>query len=109
MDLGIKRFDVFLVDPGVTVEKEIKKPRPYLVISPDEMNRHLETFIVAPMTTRTRSYPMRIQCKFRGKKGQVVLDQIRTIDRSRLLEKLGSLSPATGRRVLEVLADMFAP
>lgn len=109
MDLGVKRFDVFLINPGTVRGKEMKKTRPYLVISPDEMNRHLQTFIVAPMTTQMRSYPMRVQCQFKGKKGQVALDQIRTVDRSRLLQKLGSLSPATGRRVLEVLADIFAP
>ena len=108
MDVGVSRFDVFLISPGATRGKEIQKTRPYLVLSPDELNRHLHTVIVAPMTTQTRRYPTRVTCNFKGKKGQVVLDQIRTVDRSRLLQKLGSLSPATGRRVLEILAEIFA-
>jgi mRNA interferase MazF len=109
VDLGVSRFDVFLISPGTTRGKEIRKTRPYLIISPDELNRHLHTVIVAPMTTQTRRYPTRVPCQFKGRKGQVVLDQVRTVDRSRLLQKLGSLSPATGRRVLEVLAEIFAP
>ncbi len=75
--------------------------------SPDEMNRNIRTVIIAPMTTKGRTYPTRIECKFQGKKGQVVLDQIRTIDKSRLVRKLGQLNKETGDKVLEVLAEMF--
>lgn len=109
MDLGVSRFDVLLIRLGATEGREIRKTRPCLVVSPDEMNRHLHTIIVAPMSTHPKPYPTRVPCRFQGKKGQVVLDQIRTVDRSRLVKKLGSLSPATTRRVLETLADMFAP
>ena len=109
MDLGVSRFDVFLIRLGTTRGKEIRKTRLCLIISPDEMNRHLQTVIVAPMTTHTRNYPTRVPCQFQGKKGQILLDQIRTVDRSRMLQKLGSLSPSTERRVLGVLADIFAP
>ena len=109
MDLGVSRFDVLLIRLGATKGKEIRKTRPCLVISPDEMNRHLQTVIVAPMTTRTKPYPTRVPCRFQGKKGEVALDQIRTVDRTRLVKKLGSLSPSTTRRILETLANMFAP
>jgi len=109
VDLGVRRFDVCLVRLGSTQGKEMRKTRPCLVISPDEMNRHLHTVIVAPMTTHTRVYPTRVSCRFQGRKGQLVLDQIRTVDRSRLVKKLGTLAPSTSRRVLEVLADLFAP
>ncbi len=79
MGMEIKRFDVFLVNLDPTVGHEIKKTRPCLIISPDEMNRHISTIIVAPITTKGRSYLTRVQCAFKGKEGQVVLDQIRTI------------------------------
>jgi mRNA interferase MazF len=108
MDLVVRRFDVFLVVLDPTIGHEIKKTRPALVVSPDEMNEHLTTIIVAPMTTKGRPYPTRIPCRFQGKKGQVVLDQIRTIDRTRLVRKLGRLSPSTQREVLSALAEMFA-
>jgi mRNA interferase MazF len=107
MDMVIKRFDVYLVSPDPTLGSEIKKTRPCAVISPDEMNRHISTVIVAPMTTRSRPYPTRVACKFQGKQGQVVLDQIRTVDRIRLVKRLGRLSPSTSRNVLLVLAEMF--
>jgi mRNA interferase MazF len=108
MDLVVRRFDVFLVALDPTVGHEIKKTRPALVISPDEMNDHLSTIIVAPMTTKGGPYPTRIPCRFQGKQGQVVLDQIRTIDRTRLVRKLGRLSPSTQREVLSALGEMFA-
>jgi mRNA interferase MazF len=103
-----KRFDVYLVNLDPTVGSEIKKTRPCLVISPDEMNRWIRTVIVAPMTTRGQSYPTRVPCKFQKKEGQVVLDQIRTVDKSRLLKKLGRISKAVQEEVLTVLAEMFA-
>ena len=104
----INRFDVFLVSLDPTVGHEIKKIRPCLVISPDEMNHHIRTVIVAPMTTKGRSYPTRVHCKFKGKSGQVVLDQLRTVDSTRLTSKLGTISKKTGSEVLSVLQEMFA-
>jgi mRNA interferase MazF len=103
-----RRFDVYLVNLDPTVGKEIQKTRPCLVISPDEMNTHLATRIVAPMTTKGREYPSRISCKFQGKEGQIVLDQIRTVDRVRLVKKLGRIGDEMQIQVLAVLAKMFA-
>ena len=105
----IKRFDVCLINLDPTVGSEIRKLRPCLVISPDEMNRYIATVIVAPMTTKGRDYPTRVQCTFKGKNGQVVLDQIRTIDKSRLVQKLGRIDKQTQEEVLTILAEMFAP
>jgi mRNA interferase MazF len=104
----IKRFEVYLVSLDPTVGSEIRKTRPCLVISPDEMNRHINTVIIAPMTTKGRSYPTRVACRFQGKAGQVVLDQLRTVDKARLVKRLGRISPAAQQGVLEVLAEMFA-
>ncbi len=104
----INRFDVFLVNLDPTIGHEIKKMRPCLVISPDEMNHHIQTIIIAPMTTKGRSYPTRIPCKFKGKSGQVVLDQLRTVDSVRLARKLGTINRKTGSKVLSVLQEMFA-
>jgi mRNA interferase MazF len=105
----VKRFDVFLVGLDPTVGSEIQKSRPCLIISPDEMNRHIRTVIMAPMTTRGRRYPTRVACEFQGKQGQIVLDQIRTVDKSRLLRRLGRIDSQTQMCVLSVLHDMFAP
>jgi mRNA interferase MazF len=104
----IARFEVYLVSLDPTVGGEIKKTRPCLVVSPDEMNRHIRTVIVAPMTTKGRQYPTRIACRFKGKAGHVVLDQIRTVDRERFVRKLGRLDADTGARVLAVIGEMFA-
>ena len=106
--MGVRRFDVHLVSLDPTVGTEIQKTRPCLVISPDEMNAHLRTVIIAPMTTRRRDYPMRVSCRFQGKDAEVVLDQIRTVDRARLVKRLGKLRPQASTRVLEVLQEMFA-
>ena len=107
--MALARFDVCLVNLSPTVGREIKKSRPCVIVSPDEMNRHIRTVIVAPMTTRGRPYPTRIGCRFRGKSGQVVLDQIRTVDRERLTRRLGRLEKRTAAKVLDVLGRMFAP
>ncbi len=104
----ISRFEVFLVNLDPTVGHEIQKTRPCLVISPNEMNHHISTVIVAPMTTKGRKYPTRISCTFQGKKGQVVLDQIRTVDRKRLVKKLGAISTSTQERVISLLQELFA-
>ena len=104
----VKRFEVYLVNLDPTIGSEIKKMRPCLVISPNEMNAHIATVIVAPMTTQGRAYPTRVSCKFQGKDGQVVLDQIRTVDKNRLAKKLGTISASTQKAVLAILAEMFA-
>ncbi len=104
----VKRFEVYLVNLDPTVGSEIKKTRPCLIISPDEMNRHIATVIVAPMTTKGRPYPTRVACRFQGKDGQIVLDQVRTLDKIRLLRKLGRISKPTQADVLDTLAEMFA-
>ncbi len=107
--MAVGRFDVYLVSLDPTVGSEIKKTRPCLIVSPDEMNRHIRTVIIAPMATKGRQYPTRVPCRFRGKAGQVVLDQIRTVDSVRLVRKLGRLHPVAGAKVLGVLGEMFAP
>ena len=104
----VKRFEVYLVSLDPTLGREIQNTRPCLVISPDEMNDHIATVIIAPMTTKGRDYPSRVNCRFRGKDGQVVLDQIRTVDKLRLVKKLGKMDVSTQRNVLAVLAEMFA-
>ncbi len=104
----IHRFDVFLISLDPTCGSEIRKTRPCLVISPDEMNDHIKTIIIAPMTTQGRPYPTRVPCTFQGKRGQVVLDQIRTVDKSRLVSRLGSISNSVQQQVLDTLQQMFA-
>lgn len=104
----VKRFDIFLVNLDPTIGSEIQKTRPCLIISPDEMNRNIRTAIVAPMTTKSRAYPTRVACTFQGKEGQIVLDQIRTIDKSRFVRKLGQLEEETCVEVLETLAQLFS-
>lgn len=106
---GVTRGDVFLVDLNPTRGGEIRKTRPCVVVSPDELNAHLHTFIVAPLTTGRHVYPFRIACRFQGKSGHVVLDQIRTVDEQRLVSRLGRLTPVSLRRALGVLQEMFAP
>jgi mRNA interferase MazF len=108
MGMEINRFEVFLVNLDPTIGHEIKKTRPCLVISPNEMNQYISTVIVAPMTTKGRKYPTRISCTFQGKKGQIVLDQIRTVDKKRLVKKLGSISKGSQEKTLSVLQELFA-
>ncbi len=108
MAVVIQRFDIFLINLDPTIGSEIKKTRPCLIISPDEMNRHIRTVIVAPMITAGKDYPTRVPCKFQGKKGQIVLDQIRTIDKSRLIKKLGAIDPQTQVDVISILQRLFA-
>ncbi len=106
----VKRFDVYLINLDPTVGSEIKKTRPCLIVSPDEMNRFIRTVIVAPLTTtKGTSYPTRVPCKFQGKQGQVVVDQIRTVDKTRLVGRLGKVGKQTQADVLSVLSEMFAP
>lgn len=108
MGVVARRFDVYLVALDPTVGSEIRKTRPCVVVSPDEMNAHIATVIVAPMTTRRRPYPTRIPCRFQRKSGEIVLDQLRTVDRARLVKRLGRISPATHQKILAALAELFA-
>ena len=103
-----RRFEVYLVNLDPSLGSEIQKTRPCLIISPDEMNEHIPTVIVAPMTTKGRDYPTRVNCQFEGKEGQIVLDQIRTVDKIRLVKNLGKISVNTQKEVLAVLMEMFA-
>jgi mRNA interferase MazF len=107
--MAIDRFDVYLVNLDPTLGSEIRKTRPCVVVSPIELNRNVRTAIIAPLTTKGQNYPTRVACRFKGKQGQVVLDQIRTVDHVRLVQKLGRLDGRTAGRVLEVLQELFAP
>jgi len=108
MALVASRFEVYLVSLDPTQGHEIRKTRPCVVISPDEMNHQIGTVIVAPMTTKGRDYPTRVAVSFQRKKGQIVLDQIRTVDKTRLLKRLGKIDKSVSSRVLGVLQEMFA-
>jgi len=107
MALVISRFDIFLVSLDPVIGHEVRKTRPCVIISPDEMNHHIGTVIIAPMTTKRRDYPTRIPLTFKRKKGQIVLDQIRTIDKTRLVKRLGKLDKNVSAQLLEVLQEMF--
>jgi len=102
------RGDIHLVRLDPTLGSEIQKTRPCLVVSPDEMNQHLRTVIVAPMTTGGRAYPWRIPCRFQHHAGFVALDQVRTVDQERLVNRLGAISATTLENVLQAFQDMFA-
>ena len=104
----VSRFEVYLVNLDQTIGSEIKKTRPCLVISPNEVNRHIATVIVATMTTQSRDYPTRLNLNFQGKEGQVVLDQIHTVDKERLVRKLGEIDQEVQKKVLAILAELFA-
>jgi mRNA interferase MazF len=104
----VKRFEVYLVNLDPTLGSEIRKTRPCVIISPDEMNRPLSTVIVAPMTSTIRGYPSRIACTFTGKEGEIVLDQIRTVDKGRLVRRLGTIESTAQDGVLARLAEMFS-
>lgn len=108
MAMVAKRFDVYLVNLDPTVGSEIKKTRPCVVISPDEMNRNIRTVIIAPMTSAQKKYPTRVSCTFQKKKGQVVLDQLRTIDKARLMKKLGAIESKDQLEVIAILQRLFA-
>jgi mRNA interferase MazF len=103
MGMVINRFEVYLIRLDPVVGSEIQKTRPCLVVSPNELNRHIRTVIVAPMTTKAHPYPTRISCRFQAKDGQIVLDQIRTVDRARLIKKLGKINSETAGRVVKAL------
>jgi mRNA interferase MazF len=102
------RFQVFLVELDLTVGSEIQKTRPCVIISPDEMNRHLRTVLIAPLTSAQRPYPSRVATVFQGREGQIALDQIRAVDRQRLVKSMGSVDEATAERLASTLVRMFA-
>ena len=104
-----RRFDMYLIALDPTVGSEMQKSRPCVVISPDEMNRHLQTVIIAPLTSTVRAYPTRINTTFRGKKGQIVLDQLRTVEKKRLIKKVGVINETTQNKVFSALFELFAP
>jgi len=104
----VKRFDIFLINLDPTLGREITKIRPCLVISPDEMNHNISTVIIAPMIPKSKSYPTRVACHFQGKQGQIVLDQISTVNKARLINKLGRIDQSEQKAVLNILAEMFA-
>lgn len=106
---SVRRGEVYLVSLNPTRGREIRKTRPCVVVSPDELNAHMATYIVAPLTTGSHAYPFRIPCRFAGKDGHVVLDQLRTIDHEQLEKRLGALTNTTQLKVLAVLQAMFAP
>lgn len=104
----VLRGDVYLVSLNPTRGSEVRKTRPCVVVSPDELNAHLRTFIVAPLISGGHPYPFRVRCRFQDKDGHVVLDQIRAIDGDRLIKRLGALADDTLGEVLNVLQAMFA-
>lgn len=108
MAMVVNRFDVFLVNLDPTIGSQIKKTRPCLIISPNEINHYISTVIVAPMTTKGQPYPTRVTCQFQGKEGQIVLEKIRTIDKIRLVKLLGQITTEEQKAVLDILAEIFA-
>ena len=107
MGMVVNRFEIYIVSLDPTRGSEIKKTRPCVVISPDEMNHNINTTIIAPMTSSIRKYPTRVPVEFQGKKGQIVLDQIRTVDKTRLIKKIGRLKKSTYEKVASILQEMF--
>jgi mRNA interferase MazF len=105
----LKRFDVYLINLDPTIGAEITKTRPCVIVSPNEMNQFLATVIVAPLTSRIRNYPMRVRCQFQNRVGEVVLDQLRTVDQNRLIKRLGTIDGQTQTSLLQTLQVMFAP
>lgn len=104
----VTQFDVYVIELDPTVGSEIKKTRPCVVISPDAINRNLSTVIIAPLTHTTKNFPSRVLCHFNNEEGQIVLDQIRSVDRKRLKKKLGTIDRSTAEQVKIVLQTMFS-
>jgi mRNA interferase MazF len=105
--LEIQQYHVYLINLDPTIGHEIKKTRPCLVISPNEMNRHISTIIIAPMTTKSHKYPTRVSLTFQTKKGWIVLDQIRTIDKKRILKRLGKVSEQSIVEIKNIIQEML--
>ena len=104
----VNRFDVYLVNLDPAVGSEIQKTRPALIISPDEINHNIRTVIIAPMTTRGPAYPTRVACRFQNKEGQIVLDQIRTVDKIRLVKRISRVDEDVQQQVLNALQALFS-
>jgi len=104
----VRRFEVYLVVLDPTVGSEIRKTRPCVVVSPNSMNRYINTVIIAPMTTRGHDYPWRVPCRFQGRNGEIVVDQLRAVDKSRLVKRLGQVNSPVPKAVLAALAELFA-
>lgn len=102
------RFEIYFVSLDPTIGSEIKKTRPCVIISPDEMNHNIATVIIAPITSKLKNYPTRVPCKVNGKQGQIVSDQIRTVDKVRLIKKIDTLGKTTQKKLLNVLNEMFS-
>jgi mRNA interferase MazF len=109
VNAAVRRGEVYLVALDPTRGRELRTTRPCAIVSPNELNAGLGTVIVAPLTTGGHPYPFRVPCRFGGKAGHLVLDQLRTVDRQRLVRRLGALSATTTARALGVLQAMFAP
>lgn len=105
--MEIKQYEVFLIALDPSVGHELQKTRPCVVISPDEMNRNIQTVIIAPMTTKSHDYPTRAKITFQGKNGWIVLDQIRTVDKRRLVKKLGKINEITIRKIKAIIREML--
>ena len=103
----MKQYEVYLANLEPTIGHEIKKTRPCLIVSPDEMNDSIQTVIIAPMTTKSHPYPTRVPVRFKENEGWIVLDQLRTLDKLRLVKKLGSIGPATIHTVKQILKEML--
>jgi mRNA interferase MazF len=103
----VNQYEVHLIDLDPTKGHELQKTRPCLIISPDEMNRNIGTVIIAPMTTKSHNYPTRVELEFQGKNGWIVLDQIRTVDKTRLIKKVGKIEEKTIQEVKNVLREML--
>ncbi len=104
----VTRFEVYLVTLDPTVGSEIRKTRPCVVISPNAMNRYIRTVIIAPMTTRGHDYPSRVPCRFQGRDGEIVVDQLRSVDKARLVKRLGRVGVSTRKALLQALVELFA-
>lgn len=102
------RYEIYLVNLDPTIGREIKKTRPCVIISPNEMNKNISTIIIAPLTSTQRNYPTRINCEVEGKEGQIVLDQIRTVDKQRLIKKIDIINKRTQIKLHKVLKEMFS-
>src|SRR6476660_9880866 len=107
MDMVVKRFEVWLVNLDPTIGSEIKKTRPCLIVSPDDINKYLDTVIAVPLTSTIRAYPTRVNCTFQKRNGEIALDQVRSLDKIRLIRKLGTLDKATCQTVCELLQEIF--
>ena len=105
--MELKQYFIVLVNLDPTVGNEIKKNRPCVIISPDEINKFLNTIVVAPMTTNIKKYPTRIEVKHDNKKGMIAIDQIRTIDKSRIIKKFDQLSKSEIQKCKDIIRETF--